>query len=430
MASTVTNYRIFSQKGNSNYTGDRFPGGIQDYEILLTGNRAINMKDSYFSYRIKLQNSSGLFIGDADNLSLNMNVIACLYSDATVYMNGEAVEAIHDYLPQLQAFKVRSSTPAAQLNGALGFRECWAPTMEGEVAQTSPFRATVESNRAIMTQEHQFNEICWRPPLSIFDNDTPIHNVKIRISLTAKDAQSVAKNIIESHSADKNTPGDFRFSIDRIRFHAAIYEYDTNFAEPYEFVLHPAIMQSKVLPGPEDETTTFLSNHNPEVIGVAFQDTRAGTNTLHSRSKFKVNEATPGLTEQFKPGEEHNLTLLAVSHAGIERPNENDSLLYDDALVAGAQNFLQRYYTSTNIQTRGYYADVEPYEDWLRRGMYFMWSWPKAGGERVRRIDVRTKFSQPFTVSPPRLFLYASYTIKVKVVPEVGGNTAVIITDF
>lgn len=426
----VSKYRHFSKKANTVIVGENFGSGQQEFQITLSGNKALSLKDSYLSYRITTTKGTGAAIIEDDKIALSMNLIPCMYEGVTVFINDEEIESVSKYVAQQHSIKTRSSVARTVLNGVLDSRELWEPkTAKGS-------RHDIIAN----VKGFKNNEIMYKPALSCFDNDTPLRNCIFRLALDAKSDARIFKSSFES--VDNLITGsgatDFKISITRVRFHAAIFEIDTNNAAPYSFMLCPMETTAQRLRGPDTEVTSFNLKYNPESLTVAFQDVKASNDTRYSPSRFRVNpkdDVTGVIPDTF--GEEGKLTSLSISHNGVERPNENDTLKLNPIGELTGSSFLQRYLTSSDIQERGYWADMENMFEVFARGLRFSYLFPKSGGETDRIVDVKSSFApnkagedEVFEFENPNIFLFSTFKRMVTITPAANGETRVKLTHF
>ena len=161
---------------------------------------------------------------------------------------------------------------------------------------------------------------------------------------------------------------------------------------------------------PEQQTglpNTYPFNLSPTTasVCVAFQSAKAGNGTC-SLSKFVV-------PTQYTPrGAETALDRFYVTFANQNRPREeNESQLSYRGFSShemgtqfstdsqGVQYFTQRYMeTMINAGQLFRPGGCESFEEWLERGAYYNWVWPRDGGDLSTRFHVNVAFKKPSTV--------------------------------
>lgn len=255
-------------------------------------------------------------------------------------------------------------------------------------------------------------ETLWVPPLGIFRIGHAIPTTRHELHLVIPndymkralefgalgygDVNSVGELI---HPAGATvTPDDgktrFRLEIESIEFFAAMVSGPR--ADDAKFVLDLSeLRMSPLTLTPETVTTSqtypFNLSPNSSKIAVAFQSGAAG-NGIMSLTKFHLP------TNQGLSGGELALNRFYVNFAGQNRPREeNESELATtlpfpsafNELENSKQFFSQRYletmWNSGLINTQG---GCETFEEWLARGAFYHWNWPRDGGDLSTRFHV------------------------------------------
>lgn len=144
-------------------------------------------------------------------------------------------------------------------------------------------------------------------------------------------------------------------------------------------------------------------------LTVAFQDGRAGSDTLYPVSNFRVGD-----------GLEQNLTSLYVRYGGrqVKTPP------YDPVYATGSnKDYMVEMYANNLLHLGGYYdSSSELLREWRERGIYIHFPWNKTGDDRESRVYVKPSFSStPSTVYTPRLLLF-SWFKKVAIVSMENGR--------
>lgn len=255
-------------------------------------------------------------------------------------------------------------------------------------------------------------ETLWVPPLGIFRIGHAIPTTRHELHLVIPndymkralefgtlgygDVNSVGELI---HPAGATvTPNNgktrFRLEIESIEFFAAMVSGPR--ADDAKFVLDLSeLRMSPLTLAPEtvitSQTYPFNLSPNSSKIAVAFQSGAAG-NGIMSLTKFHLP------TNQGLSGGELALNRFYVNFAGQNRPREeNESELATilpfpstfNELENSKQFFSQRYletmWNSGLINTQG---GCETFEEWLARGAFYHWNWPRDGGDLSTRFHV------------------------------------------
>jgi hypothetical protein len=179
-------------------------------------------------------------------------------------------------------------------------------------------------------------------------------------------------------------------------------------ADEAKFVLD--LREHRMIPGsiPTSQTNRgftypFNLSASTASISVAFQSAKAGNGST-SLSKFHVP------TSVAPRGSETALARFYVNFANQNRPREeNESVLsyrghFDTATDGGVnssvthkqmatQFFMQRYQeTMLNSGQMGRAGGCETFEEWLERGAFYNWVWPRDGGDLSTRFHVHVAF--------------------------------------
>lgn len=425
-----TEYLHFSKKADSIVDGVNFESGEQIFEIVLSGNRAIDLSESYFSYRISYSNGDDSAISGGTNVSLAMGPIAAAYEGVSMFLNDTLIEKQSKWLSQLDSIKKRIQRPAAVLNGVITTRESWDALRVDSTYNDQD----IPSNRLAMTINTTATELVWQPPLAAFSSSVPLHNVKVKFVFDAKTDDRIFFGMFETlESKVQGTgAGNLKYSITQVRFHAAIFTMDTEGAKSYKMKLNPLEIKVKALRSDSMETNAFQFTHNPIALHVCFQDRRVESDTRFSSSKFRVDPVVAGLQISTGPGQERELKSLSVSHKGLERPNEYNQI---SVVLPNDTNFTERYYTASCVMNGSYYQDFDHFQNWQSRGALFSFYFPAGGAEQDRKADVKTEFNAgAFGVIPnqhlPNLIVASVYAREVTVTPVLGGNTIIELRDI
>ena len=264
-------------------------------------------------------------------------------------------------------------------------------------------------------------QLCWCPPLSVFDlqNVIPCAGTKHEITLTPYPDTVFQKNIIESRGTDKThgASGDFLFEIIDMRLYILTCDSNT-IQDNFEFMLDLDEVQCQTQP-----IISLTQQHTLDVVGscngiaIAFQDEAARTNTLYPLSKFKIRDDL-----------ELNVTRYYIRYEGqVPQPDFDGEL----SLVNRTDTLLD-IYNRTKIYDGSMFKDsVETVEEYRNRGMYIYHPFPKTASSRNTRVYTQVNFSsltadQQSTQTNPLLLLFQFY--KKVVVCKVSNGRIIQVT--
>jgi hypothetical protein len=268
------------------------------------------------------------------------------------------------------------------------------------------------------------HEICWKPPLGIFDVSHAIPTTRHELHLVIPtdyqtrcidfgfqppDGVYPASRILDPRRANAvnvNDNNKIFFRIDNIEFFAGMATGPR--ADDAKFVLD--LREYRMFPqtiptGQEGTSNTYVFNlsSNSASVSVAFQSSTAGNGSL-SLSKFHIP------TTFDEKGGETALKRFYVNFANQNRPREeNESKilraeglnpLAEDTVDEGgtvsftsANFFMQRYLESMLNTSQLYKAGgCETFEEWLQRGVFYNWVWPRDGSDLSTRFHVFVSF--------------------------------------
>ena len=200
--------------------------------------------------------------------------------------------------------------------------------------------------------------------------------------------------------------GQFDFQVDEFQFYLYTVE-SRRFDHGNWFLdLEHTRCQSQSLPA----DCTSLVQKSFDVHGktthltLAFQDQAEGQDTRRSRSKFKIRG---GVMEEKElettalQGQDLMLDRFYVNYGHQQKPTPD----FDGGFSAGAttnfvpqRNFMVQRYVDTLMNAGMFHTEGGPesFQDWLRRGPYYHFRWPKDATEFSTRATVTFKFAKPF----------------------------------
>ena len=272
-------------------------------------------------------------------------------------------------------------------------------------------------------------EIIWTPPLSFFKIQHAIPaGAKLELLLNPQTASVYPKAVCESVIQDRTPGTDFQISIVDMYLYVNVVDGSRVDSMTYYLDLEQIACQTESMLG-----ATSFGQKNYDVspstksLVMAFQDIRAGTNTLYSNTKFRSYPVSPALPAS---SQDQGLLLnrLFFNYAGMNYPQPDAS----PSFVPSQDYTTQRYVDS--LMASGSYNDnggSETIEDFHDRGSYYMWNCSKDGSDRSTRVAVHTGFqSSPAPdLSNTRMLLFSISSQVCKVVVENGNVTSVDLTD-
>jgi hypothetical protein len=161
-------------------------------------------------------------------------------------------------------------------------------------------------------------EMTWQPPLSIFKVGHALPSGRYELVLNPQTSSQFRKRAIESLLADKNPSPDAAVRLNEFKFEVIdMYLYTATVDGPradditYLLDLEQTRCQVDVVGTGDFTQKNFDVSPSTYALTTAFQDQRAGNNTLYSASKFKIGAEAE---------DELKLNRLFINYAGQNRP--------------------------------------------------------------------------------------------------------------
>lgn len=294
-----------------------------------------------------------------------------------------------------------------------------ALTAEGLNHVTSVVVTPIEPSQQIAGAAR--HEICWKPTLGIFDVahalPTTRHELHLQIPADYQtrcfdfgktqpvpswvDGRILDARLTAQSQFAASEYGKVHLRIESIEYFAAMASGPRADDVKYVLDLREYRMMPQTIPLTQTtSSSTYAFNLAPNTssVSVAFQSLHAGNGST-SLSKFIVP------TKIHQHGAETALSRFYVNFANQNRPREeNESYITyqgpNTAVSLGntrenttTQFFTQRYLeTMTNTGQLFKPGGCETLEEWLERGAYYNWMWPRDGNDLSTRFHVFVAF--------------------------------------
>ena len=227
-------------------------------------------------------------------------------------------------------------------------------------------------------------ELIWTPCLSVYKLPHGLCTGRYELILTPQSSTSYQRYAVESLSAGKTPDTDYQFRV------VDMYHYTNTVEGPrvddmtYFLDLENVSCQSEA----QGVTNSFIQKNfdvspSTNSLVIAYQDTRCGTDTRFSPTRFRAYNAAGNASVEL------GLDRLMLQYAGQSYPSPDAQLTY----VPGTDYTTQRYLDS--ILYSGQYFDTggaESIEEFHERGSYYYFSTPKDGSDRSTRVTVHVGF--------------------------------------
>lgn len=262
-------------------------------------------------------------------------------------------------------------------------------------------------------------ELTWTPPLSIFKIGHAMPAGKYELVLNPQTSSVYQKAAIESILADK-TAADFAFSV------KDLYMYVNSVDGPrcdnltYLLDLEQTRCQSDKIDNTSFGQKNWDVSPSTYALTVAYQDLRAGTNTMCSASKFKsYNAALTG-------SEETKLNRFYINYAGQNLPAPDADPQF--GLINGiTKDYTTQRYVESQMYSGAYYdsGGCESIKEYHNRGSYYYFSIPRDGTDRSTRVSVHQGFVTTADTTNMRVLLFDHSKQVARITVQDGNVVAV-----
>ncbi len=256
-------------------------------------------------------------------------------------------------------------------------------------------------------------DVSWSIPLSIFKIQTALPAMSVQLTLQPQDTSSFRKRAIESLLADL-APGvgvdQFNFEVKELNLYIATVNGPRVDNITYYLSLDEVRVQPQnVTPSTTIQQKTYDVSPSTYALAVSFADRAAGVDTRRSASKYKIAP-----TVLYPEGLELAVDRLFLLYSGGHKPSPDGDWKFD-----GLNNTFQQVYTETMRYNGMYFqgAGTESFRNYLDRGWYAFYSWPRSGEDRSVRCSVNFKFAEnPGQNADVLLFDFSKKTVILQVV--------------
>ena len=268
-------------------------------------------------------------------------------------------------------------------------------------------------------------EMIWQPPLSVFGISSGLPTGQYELVLNPQNTSTYQKRAIESLIADQDAPGDFQFIIDDLFLYISTVEGPSVDNMSYFLSLEETRCQVDTV-----DNNTSLQQKNFDVspasfaLTIAFQDQDAGVDTRRSASKLKVRAIAAAPLEY--PSGELALSRFFVRYAGEQKPSPDA-----DPIFLSPDGFMKSRYAESLLYSGAYFdcGGGESFKDWIDRGMYMYFSYPRDGSSESTRVNVNYQFRRALGAGAGRVLLFDHHKQTVLVSVINGRIQDVIVQD-
>ena len=260
-------------------------------------------------------------------------------------------------------------------------------------------------------------ELIWRPPLGFFDIEHAIPpGGSWVIEFNPANVTEAQKNVVESLGNDlpcvldpdgaaPNPNRSFHFAVQEFFFFTYTLESNRFDQGKWLLDLRHTRCQHQTMPAHANNLIqkSFDVPGKTTALTLAFQDQGPSSDTRYSQSKFKIRPAPPDDqgNQSTEEGQDLLLERFFLQYGEEQKPVPDFDGAYTQVQANShehSKDHLKQRYVDSLMQADLYHTDggAESYDDWLRRGPYYHFRWPKDAMNQGTRVVVNFKFSQPF----------------------------------
>lgn len=407
----LTNSKYVQVAPSRDVTGSNFPNGAQYYSFSVSGSTWWCPSKSYVRLRIKYTAADGTTqLTAASNIAPNEMMCGNLFDSCEFRVGGQTIGRVGENVAQVSAFKYRMSKSKGWLD-TIGEQSdfCSADVLkrrseivsDGAAALLQDVDVKEGIRESELLRQAAYLDAVWQPPLNIFDVKGCLPAGQFTLVLNPANVSRYQLNAILSDG--EKTTADFKFEITDCYFYVATIDGEQVSNKSYALDLHNVECQVQKIEG--NGLTQRYFNVSPSTVklGVAYQDTRINSSTQASASLFTVSDAPVAYGEGIL---QNDLTRMYISYANMQKPQPDANPEYNEA--TGVDRLGERYH-ETLLESGLWWnpAGAESYDDFLKRGLLMLFSFPKSGDDSSTRVQVNQAFKGTTSITNMNVLLFA-----------------------
>ena len=406
----LTNAKYVQVAPSRDVTGTNFPNGSQYYNFSVSGATWWCPSKSYLRLRIKYTAGDGTTqLTTASGIAPNEMMCGNLFDSCEFRIGGRTVGRVGENVAQVSAFKYRMSKSKAWLD-TIGEQSdfCSADILKRRSEIVSDADALIQDadvkdgvRESELLRQASSLDAVWQPPLNIFDVKGCLPAGQYSLVLNPANVSRYQLNAILSDG--EKTTADFKFEITDCYLYVATIDGEQVSNKSYALDLHNVECQVQKIEGAGLTQRYFNVSPSTTKLAVAYQDTRINSSTQASASLFTASAAAVPYAE----GKVQNdLSRFYISYSNQQKPQPDASPEYDEA--AGVDRLGERYH-ETLLESGLWWnpAGAESYDDWQKRGLLMLYSFPKSGDDASTRVQVNQQFKGTTDISNLNVLLFA-----------------------
>ncbi len=288
---------------------------------------------------------------------------------------------------------------------------------EADVAAETVVNLTfVRRNKQSVSKSPQRSnlEFIWKPPMGIFSCPYALPAGRYELSMIPQNSAEYMRKAIESmvqdigqrsQLDDGGTLSEIQFNVIDMNLYVATTEGPRVDDLTYMIDIEDVNCQVENITGSGFQQKNFDVQPSTTALTVAWQDQKAGLNTLKSQSKFKFPSA--GANAANYPSGELSLERFFLRYGLDQKPSPDF-----DPIYSSPSSYITQLYAETQLYSGQKFNDGAPEseQDWIDRGAYLYFAWPRDATDEATRVNVNYQFNSGITTSnAARVMLFNHY---------------------
>ena len=369
---------------------------------MKTIGASLNFYDDDFNHRVATVSSDGKIVGESDSYLVQANIPSGGYTAATTVAYTVATHTItfavagndtDTHWVVGDKIKFISAPTTTDLSGTIATVTAVGSSTKTIQIDSELLGSDIASElitfariRSPDSRRVKNVELVWQPPLSIFGINHALPTGRYELVMNPHSSTAYQTRAVESYGISKTYSTDFTFYVNDLYFNACVCEGPRFDNGSFLIDLESIRCQPNTITAAGLSQKIFDVSPSTYGLAIAFQDTRAGSSTLVSPSRFKAYNTA--YTEE----QDLLLTRLYLSYAGLQLPQPDS----DPTFVTGSnEDYTAQRYAETQLYTGQYFnaGSGESIETWQRLGPYHYFSFPKDSEDRSTRVITNHQFT-------------------------------------
>lgn len=356
-------HEINSQKSVS---GDAFTRGNITFEWSISTTQRWSPKRSYMVLDFKITDKDGNALEASDgNFAIAEGMANNLFQNCYLYLGNSDISSCASYIGE-----------AAMLRDRVKKSKSWQDSV-GQAHWMIPDFTT----RLSKTKEGTIFQCIFQPPIGIFETTAALGAGSYRLSLMPKGDPKLFSGLemLEGQTFDPST-ADIKLQVEDLKFNLCVFRTPLDTSNSRYFLeLQEQQIQSKKLAPKGQQSFQFTVPSSTTGIAIFTGDVETGYNPLAPASRFySIDKST------------NNIANLQLSFGNLNKPASD----YGSEYLPKSNQLYARYMDTYSNAELAQDVSCESYDDYIKRGPYYYWSFIRPSTDRSTVLQVRIRFGK------------------------------------